>query len=223
MMDRSVRFIEAIFGRLGPEAAIPGEVVVATERRLGVLLPSALRELYLRTGASTALHNSHNTIVPLDQMEFAGDHLIFYEENQGVVSWGIARSRLSEDDPPVDQGQPPVGNAGWDFYPEFASVSEFACAQAAMQAVEGGLPFVGVKHEPGRGPTVDVDRMTNALGPPALKTAGLTAWLVEGGVAVAAEGGFVGLATREAKPFLSVSASLGLAVEDWSYSTLRDR
>jgi hypothetical protein len=221
MIERSIRFIEAIFGPIGADAAIPADAVVAAEHRLGFALPGALRELYLRTGSSEAIHASHNTIVPLDRLDFADDHLIFYEENQGVVSWGIARTRVSEDDPPVDQGQPPAGHAGWAFYPEFDSVSHFACAQAAWQAIQGGLPFVGAREGDGRGPRVDTGSMTKALGSPALTTPGLTAWLVEGGVAVATEGDFVGLATREAKEFLSASARLGLTLEQWSYSTLR--
>jgi hypothetical protein len=222
-IDRAIQFIEAIFGPLGGEARIPVEDIVAAERALGVPLPHALRELYARTGSLQALHAVHNTLVPIDQVGFAADHLIFYEENQGVVAWGIARSRLSDGDPPVDQGQPPNTEQGpWTFYPEFASVSEFACAQAAWQAVQGGLPFVGVLQQPEKAGRVDARSMARALGSEALITESMRAWLVDGGVAMGAGDGYIGLATREAQQFVDASALLGIEIGGWDYATIRD-
>ncbi len=141
---------------------------------------------------------------------------IFYEENQGVVAWGIARSRLSEPDPPVDQGQPPRGDAGrWEFFPEFRSVSVFVSAQAAWQAVQGGLPFVGAKHLLSR-----VGAIARALGAPAFERAAMRAWLLEKGVVVETDG-HVSLATREAESFVDLSARLGMEIDEWDWATLQ--
>jgi hypothetical protein len=211
-----LRFVEAIFGPLGSNAGVPVEDLTAAMERLGVSLPAALQELYRRTGQVAPLHAAHNTLVRLDQIDFGDDHLIFYEENQGAVAWGVARSRLSEPDPPVDQGQPPRAEGDpWVFCPEFASISEFVCAQAAWQAVQGGLPFVGVKQ---RFPhAIEV-----VLGAPAVELKGMRAWLLEKGVAVDTGDGSVSLGTQDAESFEVASVRLGIHVDAWDYATLQD-
>lgn len=219
-IDDALRFLEAVFGPLGAEAAVPAVEMEAAEARLGFALPRALRTLYLRTGRAKSLHAAHNMLVPPEAIDLAGDHLVFYEENQAVVVWAIARARLSEADPPVDQGQ--CSDDGWTFYPEFGSVSEFACSQGAWQAVQGGLPFVGVLQQPAEARRIDAAGMTAAFGAPSLVTEGMQAWLVDGGVAVDAGDGYLGLATRNAADFESASARLGLELDDWDYATLRD-
>jgi hypothetical protein len=218
-LDASFRFVEAIFGPLEPEAGLPLDEITAAEARLGLSLPQGLRELYRRTGRMSSLHAAHNTLVPPEELELADGHLTFYWENQGVVAWAVARTRLAEADPPVEQGQPPHGGTeSWAFYPEFTSFSEFVRSQSAWQAVQGGLPFVGVKSAfapPGS--------LTVALGAPALHGIGLLAWLVDAGVVVDTGDGFVGLATRSAEAFRAASARIGIEVARWDYSTLEDR
>ena len=215
----SLRFIQTIFGPLAADAGVATEDVAAAEERLGVRLPHGLRMLYERTGCLRSLHAAHNTLVALDELDFAGDHLIFYEENQGVVAWGIARPRLSEPNPPVDQGQPPRADGGpWVFFPEFTSISEFLRCQAAWQAVQGGLPFVGVKE----GFSDGVRAITEAFGVPPLQSASMRAWPLKNGVIVETGDGYVGLGTQEADTFLTVTAKIGIAIDDWDYATLRD-
>jgi hypothetical protein len=215
----ALRFVEEVFGPLGEDAGAPLEDLVAAERRLGLGLPNALRELYLRTGRAAALHASHNTLVPLDRIDFADEHLIFYEENQGVVLWGIDRSRLSEPDPPVVQGQPPRDDgARWEFHPEFASVSAFLRAMSAWQAVQGGLPFVGVKE-----PFLGGDgALTETFGAPSFVESGMRVWTFEGGVVVKTEAEAVSMGTRSAELFVRGSARVGMTVDDWDYATLQD-
>ena len=101
-IDASIRFLESVYGPLGDEATLPEEAIVETEQRLGVRLPEALRVLYRRTGAHR-LHAVHNTLLDLEQLEMS-EHVIFYLENQAAISWGIARDRFDESDPPVLQG-----------------------------------------------------------------------------------------------------------------------
>ncbi len=217
-IGEAIAFLESIFGPFGADAGVPPNAVERCEARLGVAIPKALAELHLRTANVEALHAAHNLLVPLDCVDFGGDHLVFYEENQEVVVWAIARERLSEDDPPVDQGQPASGRGDeWSYFPEFRSVSEFACAQGAWQAVQGGLPYVGVlANDP------NVERALNALGPPSLEAETMTAWLVSGGVLLHAGDGYVGLATRDAESFRRASSSIGLDIAKWDYATLHD-
>ena len=195
----------------------------AAEQRLGAPLPSALRTLHLRTGKVAALHATHNRLVALDDLGFVSDHLVIYEENQAAIVWGIARSVLAEDDPPVAQGQPRQRGTGARFKAEFRSVSEFAAAQGAWQAVQGGLPFVGVWQQPARGQRVDARSLTRALGPSLLVTTGMRAWLVAGGVAVLAGRSYLGLATRKAAQFRAASARLGVELDAWDWATVQDQ
>jgi hypothetical protein len=221
-IDDSIRFLETIYGEFTPNSGLPLRAIKVAEKRIGARLPTALTTLYRRTGAAAALHQSHNTLVDLDHLGFADDHLIFYEENQGVVAWGVARANCLLDDPPVVQGQVGEDGVGWTFHPEFRSLSEFACAQGAWNAVQGGLPFVGVWQQSGGGRRVDSTALTDAFGAAALATDGMRVWLVDGGVAVDAGDGYLGLATRDADQFKAASARVGIALESWDYATVRD-
>lgn len=215
-MDAAITFLEHVFGPFGPGDHIERSAVREAEERLGVGFPRALADYYCRTGASRPLHFAHNQLVPLARVDFADDHLVFYEENQSVVVWGIHRARLAEIDPPVEQGQEHDG--AWRFYPELESVSQFACAQGAWQAVQGGLPFVGVLDAPSV-----PDLIARAeLGSPAVAAPDLRAWSVEQGVVTCAGAEHLGLATRDAEAFRRASQRLGLDIEAWDYATLRD-
>ena len=87
----------------------------ACEQRLKRRLPESLRALYLNLGEVPDLLEVHNRVVSLDELEIDGEHLIFMEENQGVVSWGIPLASLHEPNPAVWQrnNTPPV-----EWFPE---------------------------------------------------------------------------------------------------------
>jgi hypothetical protein len=220
----ALSFLEAVFGAHRPEDRMSDPILNAAELRLGLRLPLAVRALYSVTGSSKAIHRSHNELVAPERIYVGGDHLVFYEENQAGVVWGIPLSRLGAEDPPVDQGQPDLGSSTWTFYPEFRSVSEFACAQGAWQAVQGGLPYVGVRQRPRAEDAGGATRLAleAKLGPAKLVIDGMSAWLVERGVAVELPGGYLGLATRDGEQFKAASARIGVQMEDWDYATLRD-
>ena len=219
----AIAFLEAIYGAFTARDRVGPRSVEAAEERLGARLPAALRTLYLETGASRRVHQAHNRLVPLAKLEFHGDHLVFYEENQAVVVWGIARAALGRADPPVEHGQFHDQAGAWKFHPESRSVSEFACAQGAWQAVQGGLPFVGVVAEFRRrasrrgGPV-----LAKRLGQPSYLRRDMAAWIVAGGVVVEFLAGFVGLGTRGAQSFVDAATRLGIDLDAWDYATLRD-
>ena len=219
-IESALAFVEAVFGRLEPGDAVEESAMVSAEARLGVKLPHALRMLYRASGASQALHHAHNQLLAPAKVDFAANHLVFYEENQGVVVWGIARDRLAEMDPPVEQGQLDSRTGEWTFYPEFGSVSEFVAAQCAWQAVQGGLAYVGSKVH-GDASDEPVSVFEAGLGTAILVTASMRAWLVDGGVATKA-GEMLGLATREPRQFEAASLRLGIAIDDWDYATISD-
>lgn len=76
--------------------------IVALETQLDIVLPARLREYYLTLGKHEALNAAHNRLLGPDDIWYSPDeYLIFYEENQAVVYWGIKNEELSNPNPPV--------------------------------------------------------------------------------------------------------------------------
>ena len=61
----------------------------AAEQRLGLSLPSALRELYTCAGSVTCLMESFQRFSAPEQLAIEDGKLVFLEENQGVCFWGV--------------------------------------------------------------------------------------------------------------------------------------
>jgi hypothetical protein len=194
-----LRFLEKLYGRL---RGVGAGQLDAAERRLGLKLPRALRTYYLKTGATRALHQRHNRLLSPRQLRVADDHLVFYEENQNVVEWGIRVRDLKRADPPVRQGQ--QHDDHWHWYPEFKSVSEFALAQGAWQAVMGGMRYVANR--------AGTKRPPKSLGAPVFENAGMKAWLIPGGVAVLAGGDFFAAGVRKRSELFRLGGDI-----DWDY------
>lgn len=77
--------------------------LVAAEERLGVRLPTALREAYLLFGRRRDLTSNHDELLAPDELyvDDAGEALVFRHENQGAASWGLLLDSLQGDDPAV--------------------------------------------------------------------------------------------------------------------------
>ena len=73
----------------------------ATEARLGLRLPAALRSWYETLGCPRNIWSAQDTLLPPEKLRMEGDLLVFYVENQGVWSIGYRSSHLGDDDPPV--------------------------------------------------------------------------------------------------------------------------
>lgn len=109
------------------------------ESRLGVKLPLALRDYYLKSGEHE-LNQSYHHLIELGEMGFTDDYLIFLDENQSVALWGIPRKNLGEDDPFVWQGE---NSSPRQWESEGLTVSEFLEMVLYWQAACGGLEFAG--------------------------------------------------------------------------------
>ena len=160
----------------------------AAERGLGLRLPAAL-------------HQRHDRLLSPRQLTVLDDHLVFYEENQNVVLWGIRVPDLKRADPPVRQGQEHDGHSHW--YPEFKSVSEFAQAHGAWQAVMGGMRFVAHR--------ASTKRVPKSLGSPDFESRRMKAWLIPGGLVVLAGGDYLAAGVRKR------AALARLGEIDWDY------
>jgi len=99
---------------------LPEKEVKKAEARLGVPLPKSLRSFYLSVGAVADLCSIHNVIFRPKDLEIEDDYLLFMDENQSVVTWGIKRVDLKKTDPEVWQRN----NSSEPWYAETKGVIE---------------------------------------------------------------------------------------------------
>jgi hypothetical protein len=117
---------DLIAGDGTPEASL-----AQAELRLGLRLPVALREYFLIAGNADDANRMHNVLFRSDEFVVEDGYLVFMEENQAVVHWGIPIDRCDETDPDVWQrvnGLEPV------WYSEELPVSSFMIKNLAWQA-----------------------------------------------------------------------------------------
>jgi hypothetical protein len=97
-------FVQRYLGREWKVAdGLSGKVVDRAEARLGIKLPSPLKSFYLTAGAVPELCTIHNIIFEPKDLGFEDGYLIFMDEDQSVVSWGIKKRDLRKADPIIWQ------------------------------------------------------------------------------------------------------------------------
>ena len=111
------------------------------DRGLGLRLPTLLREFYLVAGQREDINAVHNRLFSPENLEVDQQALVFYEENQGVVLWGIKADALSQADPQVFMAEY-ASTLQWDR--EHDHLSEFLTSMLIWQAVNGGMPYSGI-------------------------------------------------------------------------------
>jgi len=114
-------FVERYLKRPWTEAdGLSEKDLKKAEVRLGIKLPAALREFYLSVGAVRDLRSIHNIIFPPRDLVFEEGYLMFMDENQSVVSWGIKKKDLKKADPETWQRN----NSSEEWYSEEKSFTE---------------------------------------------------------------------------------------------------
>jgi hypothetical protein len=136
------RAIKALARSVTSEDGVPAAEIAAGEQRLGIRVPSALRDYYLIAGRFDQLNCSHNQLYAPSDWFADGGNLAFMEESQAVVFWGIPTSDESDDDPQVLQGVN-VSNQPIEWHPEHGCCSEFLLLMLHWQACCGGMSFTG--------------------------------------------------------------------------------
>jgi hypothetical protein len=71
--------------------------------RAGLAVPAALFDHYALAGRHW-VNTYHDRLRPVAELGWVGDRLVFLEENQCVVFWGVRGADLGEADPAVWQG-----------------------------------------------------------------------------------------------------------------------
>jgi hypothetical protein len=126
-----------ITGRAAGNHGFATNVLEAAESRLGVRLPSPLRGYYGSIGRHK-INRAFNRLLPPGGLEISQGRLVFMEENQCVVFWGV-RCKSAAADPVVFQTTDPEDG---DWFAESTS-SQFLSAMLCWQAVGGGAPYMG--------------------------------------------------------------------------------
>ena len=120
---------------------LPSDKIAGAEKRIGIRLPTALRDYYLVAGRERTLNHAYNRLLALDDLDLHRGKLVFMEENQWVVVWGTAASRKVVSDPAVYQG-PIVEEEPSGWFLEQRKCSAFLVFMLHMQAAfGGGMPF----------------------------------------------------------------------------------
>ena len=111
------------------------------EKSLKITLPKKLKNYYLTLGKNKEINSSHNRLLnPSNEIGFSSDrYLLFYEENQAVVSWGIKEEDLKLDNPAVWGNYGTNDNPDWHL--EAKTTEDFLLLMAVYNGTLGGLKY----------------------------------------------------------------------------------
>lgn len=125
--------------QLGFEEACSDEEISSAESRLGIKLPVSLKEFYSIAGREKRINKLHNRLLSPEKLFIDAGRVVFLEENQSVVFWGIAANEVMVADAPVFQGVN-RGESGieWIPDPEHDSCATFLNVMALWHATNGG-------------------------------------------------------------------------------------
>jgi hypothetical protein len=144
--EQYFRTLYATFGcPLSSHTDMPPNLLDAAARRLRVQIPVALREYYLVAGREHCFNVCHNRLLAPTEWTINKQRLIFMEENQAVVYWGVSIRNPDTVDPPVSQG---INEEPIRWFPEHRKCSVFLAVMLHYQAVSGGYRFCGSADAP---------------------------------------------------------------------------
>lgn len=125
---------------LAVDSGTPAKEIEKAEKRLNVKIPSALRDYYLVAGREKRFSQCLNRLIAPDKWSIDQGRLIFMEENQAVVSWGIPTRNSKVDDPIVSQG---INDDSITWHSERRRCSQFLSVMLHYHAVSGGYRCLG--------------------------------------------------------------------------------
>jgi hypothetical protein len=123
--------------RLRSEDACSNADLEHAERRLAIKLPESLKEYYLVAGREKRINQIHNRLLPPEKLFIDSRRLVFMEENQWVVYWGVAAGQDVKTDAAVFQGVN-RRDKGIEWHPEHDSCFTFLNVMAVWHASFGG-------------------------------------------------------------------------------------
>ncbi len=99
--DRYLELVNRLFPKLKKRDGDPEGELKDAEKRLGLTLPAALREMYRLAGRRHDLHAAHDRLVLPKNLIKVHGALVFYEEHERLSAWGIPLTEIELEDPPV--------------------------------------------------------------------------------------------------------------------------
>lgn len=127
--------VEAYLRPLQPADGCRESAIDAAETRLSLRLPSVLREFYRLAGNLDEVNAAHHQLISPPNLKRIGDQLLFYDENESVVTWSVRAVEPPIDDPPVYQFLPNTE----EFIEEGCVLSDFLINMFFLQCLNGGL------------------------------------------------------------------------------------
>jgi hypothetical protein len=118
------RFHEIFGAPPVPGDGLGEDAVRSRLARVGLVVPVSLFEYYALAGLHW-INQNHNLLRPIEALEWMGDKLVFMDENQWVVFWGVQKEDLGKADPIVWQG---VNGKPIEWYTEEYTLSRFLMA-----------------------------------------------------------------------------------------------
>jgi hypothetical protein len=129
-LRRYRRALTRVFGRSVVRAdGVPELRIRTAEKRLGFPLPGAMRD-YLGLAGLARENREHDRLYRPEDLLVEDGFLVFMEENQEVVHWGIPLSHLSRANPAVWQR---VNSEEPEWFSEQMAFSEFIVKNLAWQ------------------------------------------------------------------------------------------
>lgn len=130
--SRYFALAERLFGKLIKRDGVLASEVKSAEKRLRTSLPATLSEMYRKAGRRTDLHGAHDRLVAPNLLVVVNGALVFYQEHSQTLAWGIPKSELVKDDPPVvcAKNEPPFA---WE--PDHDALSGFFVTELLWQHV----------------------------------------------------------------------------------------
>lgn len=99
----ATRFEEICGSPLQTSDGLSDELVQIKLQQLGLKIPEALAQYYAVAGLHW-LNKEHNRLRDLEELEWFDDKLVFMDENQWVLYWGILKTDLYAPNPTIWQG-----------------------------------------------------------------------------------------------------------------------
>jgi hypothetical protein len=132
--------ILSLYSAERPELGVPDADIVMAEEKLAVRLPFVLREFCRAYGQRSEFTSVSQTLLRPSEMFWHSNGLVICIENQGVCYWGISRSELWQDNPPV---QYIYNEPDSDWLPSHRHLSDFLDYIVYWHVLAGGAPHGG--------------------------------------------------------------------------------
>lgn len=99
--SRQSAHIRTLFRPWQPGDGYEEAMIEEVEARLGLRLPTILRNFYLAWGRRRDLVRLEYPLLSPGKLQVREDTLLFWVENQAVLYWGVPSAAVEETDPPV--------------------------------------------------------------------------------------------------------------------------